>query len=610
MFNKSNFTLSLLLLLLFFAKSAKSQNNITLTHEEWQEAKEFAILPDKNYSFAQILSDSTLHFVKNDTINPYQTPVYWVRFTVYNPSAYSERFVIRFFPNIQNTLYAFDVNQKKWLQDSVGILVESQKMSNYNLPCILQGQQATTFYIKTQIKPLVESHDAIKASLRLVKESFFIKRTEFANTTTFVTILIVLAFLLFNAYIYYLFRDKTYIYYFVTQIGGILYVIAENQYLNMLLKTRFACFEIEKLVCIWFYDLNIIALRFASALVLFGFVQLTRNYLSTKVALPFYDKWLKYALMAYVSIVFGEFFMIINGLVPIKNSFALCLNVLCVLIMLAIICVCILRLREGYQPARYLLIANLIAFVLVLCLGVYFAFYPAKSGSLWEQMANIAVIAQAICLAAALAERMLLIRDELKQKQMEAQELAFQTKKLTFQNSLQQAENNLLQEKLAANERELALQNSLHQAENELLQEKLESNQRELASATLYISQKNELLSSLKTHFEVLRKKLPATTQVLLKSIESLIKNNQYLDDDWERFRIHFEQVHPDFFKNLEVKHPNLTKNEVRLCAYFHINLSTKEIAALLNINPASVRKAKMRLGKKINEEVSADVID
>ncbi|HEY8896589.1 MAG TPA: LuxR C-terminal-related transcriptional regulator, partial [Niastella sp.] len=46
--------------------------------------------------------------------------------------------------------------------------------------------------------------------------------------------------------------------------------------------------------------------------------------------------------------------------------------------------------------------------------------------------------------------------------------------------------------------------------------------------------------------------------------------------------------------------HPTLTKNEIRLCAYFHINLSTKEIASLLNIDPASVRRAKTRLYKKM----------
>lgn len=47
-------------------------------------------------------------------------------------------------------------------------------------------------------------------------------------------------------------------------------------------------------------------------------------------------------------------------------------------------------------------------------------------------------------------------------------------------------------------------------------------------------------------------------------------------------------------------KHPSLTKNEIRLFTYFHIDLSTKEIAALLNVDPGSVPPAKSRLAKKV----------
>jgi len=61
-----------------------------------------------------------------------------------------------------------------------------------------------------------------------------------------------------------------------------------------------------------------------------------------------------------------------------------------------------------------------------------------------------------------------------------------------------------------------------------------------------------------------------------------------------------FEQVHPNFFKELQAKYPSLTKNELRLYSYFHINLGTKEIASLLNIDPASVSRAKTRLYKKM----------
>jgi DNA-binding NarL/FixJ family response regulator len=87
----------------------------------------------------------------------------------------------------------------------------------------------------------------------------------------------------------------------------------------------------------------------------------------------------------------------------------------------------------------------------------------------------------------------------------------------------------------------------------------------------------------------------------VFKNIQSSLKDGAYLDDEWDKFKLHFEQVHPSFFTDLRSAHPTLTKHELRLYAYFHINMSTKEIAALLNIAPASVRQAKARLNKKMS---------
>lgn len=55
------------------------------------------------------------------------------------------------------------------------------------------------------------------------------------------------------------------------------------------------------------------------------------------------------------------------------------------------------------------------------------------------------------------------------------------------------------------------------------------------------------------------------------------------------------------FQEKLKTQYPSLTSYELRLCTYLRANLSTKEIAILLNITPDSVKKAKHRLRKKIN---------
>lgn len=172
---------------------------------------------------------------------------------------------------------------------------------------------------------------------------------------------------------------------------------------------------------------------------------------------------------------------------------------------------------------------------------------------------------------------LVLLQDELEDKEIEAQSLKL--------------ENDNIQ-----------LKNLLIATENELLQEKVDSNKRELASMMLNASQKNELLAGLRTEIESLKEGNVSNQQ--LEKIKSVIQQNLYLDADWDKFKLHFEQVHPDFFAQLKAEHPNLTAYEIRLYTYLHMKLSTKEIAGLLNITPASVIKAKVRLNKKLNGNI------
>jgi DNA-binding CsgD family transcriptional regulator len=199
---------------------------------------------------------------------------------------------------------------------------------------------------------------------------------------------------------------------------------------------------------------------------------------------------------------------------------------------------------------------------------------------------DLVIILQSFGFSLALVARTRSIQQSLLNKEMEARSLEADLKALDFRRQLLEKEN-----------QQIATEIQLQKNRNDDLQEKLAINQRELASSTLYIAQKNELLSTLKSQIRDWKKQYPGKG---LQDIESALQNNMHLDADWNKFRIHFEQVHPNFFEELQARHPTLTKNEQRLCAYFHINLSTKEIATLLNIDPASVRRAKTRLLKKM----------
>jgi DNA-binding CsgD family transcriptional regulator len=82
--------------------------------------------------------------------------------------------------------------------------------------------------------------------------------------------------------------------------------------------------------------------------------------------------------------------------------------------------------------------------------------------------------------------------------------------------------------------------------------------------------------------------------------IVSLINRNIHDDSDWEIFEKNFAEVHEDFLEKLKEKYPDITAGELKLAAYIKMNLSSKEIAPLLNISVRSVENKRYRLRKKM----------
>ena len=72
-------------------------------------------------------------------------------------------------------------------------------------------------------------------------------------------------------------------------------------------------------------------------------------------------------------------------------------------------------------------------------------------------------------------------------------------------------------------------------------------------------------------------------------------------EDTWTVFKEAFDNADNDFLKKVKQAHPSLTPNDLRLCAYLRLNLSSKEIAPLLNISVRSVEIKRYRLRKKMD---------
>ena len=128
----------------------------------------------------------------------------------------------------------------------------------------------------------------------------------------------------------------------------------------------------------------------------------------------------------------------------------------------------------------------------------------------------------------------------------------------------------------------------------------LEGKEREIASYVLLLSQKNELIKYLEKNIGVLDGLHARDRKKKLVEMIDKIRNSTARVMDWELFKIQFENLYPDFFDSLNAAHKNLTKNETKLCALLKMNMSTKEIAGLLNISPKSTEVARVRLRKKL----------
>ncbi|WP_235996530.1 ligand-binding sensor domain-containing protein [Robertkochia sediminum] len=124
----------------------------------------------------------------------------------------------------------------------------------------------------------------------------------------------------------------------------------------------------------------------------------------------------------------------------------------------------------------------------------------------------------------------------------------------------------------------------------------------ELATSTLNNIKKKELLNELIEDIKAIDKEV--LNSKLNRPIKNVIKKiNKHLDDkdDWLTFELNFKNAHTDFFDNLAERHPDLSPTEIKLSAYLKINLSTKEIASLMNISVKSVEQGRWRLRKKLD---------
>lgn len=144
----------------------------------------------------------------------------------------------------------------------------------------------------------------------------------------------------------------------------------------------------------------------------------------------------------------------------------------------------------------------------------------------------------------------------------------------------------------------LALRNKLNSVEDQL-QQYIKS----IKEQSVLIEQLQEELEGLHTRNTPNSEKADLLDQLQKKAILT--------EDDWINFKEIFDTVHPAFFVILREQYPLLTQAETRLMALTRLNMTTKEMAAMLGISPETVRQTRWRVRKKMNlaDDVSLEDI-
>ncbi len=144
-------------------------------------------------------------------------------------------------------------------------------------------------------------------------------------------------------------------------------------------------------------------------------------------------------------------------------------------------------------------------------------------------------------------------------------------------------------------------ENELVALRNEKLQVEIDFKNSELATSAMHLVQKGEILTRIKSDLNHIIRGLDNEKAVNeLKKMIKVLSEDDKMDKDWEHFAQHFDKVHSDFVVALKDRFPTITANELKLCAYLRMNLSTKEIAQLMNISVRGVEIGRYRLRKKL----------
>jgi DNA-binding CsgD family transcriptional regulator len=153
-------------------------------------------------------------------------------------------------------------------------------------------------------------------------------------------------------------------------------------------------------------------------------------------------------------------------------------------------------------------------------------------------------------------------------------------------------------------------QQKIQRLKNEWLEAELENKTNELVKQTSIITGKGvimkRLLEELEHQKKILGDRYPASLYMRMRSLMEKVMNN---NNDRIAFETYFNSAHRDFIERFRRQYTDITAGDLRMCCLLRMNLSTKEIASILNISVRAVELRRYRLRKRIGMEGDTNLV-
>ncbi len=144
--------------------------------------------------------------------------------------------------------------------------------------------------------------------------------------------------------------------------------------------------------------------------------------------------------------------------------------------------------------------------------------------------------------------------------------------------------------------------------EKSKLNQDIEYKNKELASNMMYLVEKNEFITSIAKKLVEFKPTTKKDNRDIIQQLINELKQNSSAKI-WDEFELRFKEVHSEFYNKLHEKFPDLSPNEIKICAFLRLNMSTKEISSITYQSVKSINMARFRLRKKMDIDREENLI-